>query len=116
MVRRFVLLLFLISLTVAASATRIQISEPQCQPGDTDVTQMSNGFSITPINGGGTFGFCNHTGQDWAALLIALRTTVGPDQIDCSTSAFESCTKTTNPNVPGVVYAFFSGVTTGNTG
>jgi len=112
--RKVLLLLFLISLTAAASATRIQISEPQCQPGDTDVTQLSNGFSVTPVNGGGTFSFCNDTGQDWTTLLIALRTTVTADQIDCSTSAFESCTKTTNPNVPGVVYAFFSGVTSNN--
>ena len=106
------LLLFVLTLGIAASATKIQISEPLCQPGDTVVTNLFQGFTVTPVNGGGTFAFCNDTGEDWTTLLIALRTPLTPDQIDCSSSAFESCTKSTNGDVPGVVYAFFSGVTT----
>jgi hypothetical protein len=94
-----------------ASASRIQISEPQCTPGDIDVPPSpDNSFGFIPVNGGGVFGFCNQTGQDWTSLLIAVRTTVSINNIVCDPSnAFAACFKATDPQAPGVDYLFFLG-------
>jgi hypothetical protein len=77
MVRRLLLLMCVLALTAAASATRIQVSEPACTPNDISIgaTALQNGFNaIGPINGGGSFSFCNNTGQSWTDLVIAIHT------------------------------------------
>jgi hypothetical protein len=96
-----------------ASASRIQISEPQCQPGDTDVfaSPLNNFGPIQPVNGGGEFGFCNRTGQDWTSILIAVQTTVPLANIVCDPSnAFLACLKATSPDVPNLDYLYFVGL------
>ncbi len=115
MARRLLLLFFVLALTVAASATRIQISEPPCTPNDTDVpaSAINNFGPFVPINGGGQFGFCNKTGQDWTSILIAIRTSLDISQIECVPGAFLACIKSTTPAAPGVDYLYFLG-TPGN--
>jgi hypothetical protein len=83
MLKRLCVLLFLVGVgaVIAKADTvvdpRIVISEPACQEGDTDVTQLNAGFVVIPINGGGTFGFCNRLQLRLVPLSaprIALRT------------------------------------------
>lgn len=81
--RLLVLLLFVASATLLAHAGRIEISEPDCQPGDTDVFSLSNGFAAIPVAGGGTFHYCNKTGVDWTNLLMIIQTTAPASDVQC---------------------------------
>jgi len=124
MARRVLLLFIVMALCAAASATRISISDPSCDPNTAPNTigpsALQNGFNpIGPINGGESFTFCNGTGQNLTSILIAINTTVPVNQIDCPSGsptsnpedlAFLSCLLGTNPQDPNVVYALFLGV------
>jgi hypothetical protein len=105
------LLLLVLGMCAGASASRIQISEPQCTSTDVDVlpSALNNFGPFVPINGGGQFGFCNKTGEDWTSILIAVRTTVSIDNIVCDPGAFLACIKATTPDAPGVDYLYFLG-------
>jgi PEP-CTERM motif len=90
MAKRLVLLFFVLALTVAASATKIQVSEPICNPATDPNTigpaALQNGFNaIGPINGGGSFTFCNGTGESWTNLIIAIKTdpSITPADVTC---------------------------------
>jgi hypothetical protein len=126
MVKRLLILLFMVTAgTLLASANtdpRIVISEPACQEGDTVVgpEQLTSGFALSTINGGGTFHFCNQTGVDWTSLIIAIRTTVPASTIDCPSAsptdplnnahlAFSTCQIFPTGPEPGVFYASFFG-------
>jgi hypothetical protein len=99
MVRRFLLLMCVLALTAAASATRIQVSEPACNPNDISVgaTALQNGFNtIGPVNGGGSFSFCNNTGQSWTNLVIAIHTDPSITQADVTCPSYNQQTDPTN--------------------
>ena len=107
MVRKLVFLLFL-SVAIVASATKIQISEPECNPSrDTNVYQLSGGFTVNPTATNEVFYFCNLTGVNWTTLLMVIHTDpqLPLSQIICGTSAFLKCDLT--ENTPGVIDAFF---------
>src|ERR1700749_3503962 len=88
MARRVLLLFFVVTLAVAASATRIQISEPACDPSAISIgpSALVDGFNpIGPVNGGGSFTFCNNTGELWTNLIIVINAgpTVTPADVIC---------------------------------
>jgi hypothetical protein len=93
------MLLCVLALTAAASATRIQVSEPACNPNDVSIgaTALQNGFNaIGPINGGGSFSFCNNTGQSWTNLVIAIHTDPSITQQDVTCPGYNPQTDPNN--------------------
>ena len=77
MARRVLLFLFVITLTVAAHASRVIVQEPLCGTDPHEIvlgpSALTNGFdAIGPVNGGGSFTFCNDTGQNWTSLVLAI--------------------------------------------
>jgi len=106
MPRKLMLLLVLLSLAITANATKIQISEPECNPHDTSVYQLS-GWSVTPTPTQEVFNFCNETGVNWTSLLMVIHTSLTSDQIICDTNAFEHCDIT--QVATGIVDALFYG-------
>lgn len=120
MARRVLLFLFVVTLSSAAFAGRIQISDPTCVSGDTDVTQFQNGFSfiaVTPDGNGnqGNPSFCNKTGQALSQILIAVPVSLDVNNYTCDPGIFKLCeidNNSTNPSVPtGQTYiSFASGI------
>jgi len=120
--RLIVFLLFFMAGSVLAHAGRIEISEPQCEDGDTAVTSLTNGFAVIPnLNGGGTFHFCNETGQDWSNIVIGILTTAPISDIQCPSSspsdpqnnehlAFSTCVLFPSNSIANLIYAYFFGV------
>jgi len=77
MARRVLLFLFVVVLSSAAFASRVVVQEPICgtTPGAIDVgpLALTQGFNpIGPVNGGGSYTFCNDTGQNWTTLLLVV--------------------------------------------
>jgi hypothetical protein len=107
MARRFLLLFVLIGLTAVASATKIQVGDPECT-GDDIIIHDGDQIQYTVQNGGGTFGFCNETSSDWKTLLVAIQTTVPVEDITCNTegNVFLPC-KLYTTDTPNLVYAWF---------
>ena len=110
MARRLLLLAFILGITVAASATKIQTSDPTCDKTSSITMGSSFSFSALP-NGQGVFCFFNNTTANWNTLLVAIQTQVQrfapdgePQQIDCSSSAFDGCVLYQGD---GVIYAYF---------
>lgn len=117
MARRALLVFFVLALTVAASATRIQISEPACNSHSPNpVYSVNDGFSIVPTSVGQTETFCNLTGQDWTSLLLTINETDVPaadrltaSEVLCGGKAFAYCQVTENSD-DTMLYAFWAGV------
>jgi hypothetical protein len=106
MAKRLLLLMCVLALTAAASATRIQVSEPACNPNDVSIgaTALQNGFStIGPINGGGSFSFCNNTGQSWTDLVIAIHTIPSITKNDVTCPSYNM--QTDPNNTAGLAFA-----------
>jgi len=126
MARRLLLLFFVLALSAAASATRISISEPPCDPNTDPNTigpsALQEGFDpLGPVDGGGSFTFCNGTGVQLNSMLVEIDTpTVIPlSEIDCPSGsptsnplelAFFGCALATDPSDPTRIYADFFGV------
>lgn len=119
MARRLLLTLFLLGFAVLASATKIQTSDPACNPSAKPITS-GNFFAFqADALGQGDFFFCNKTTQDWETLLVAIQTQVPlfvnhQPQITCNTTVFLFCLLETSPSNPGVIYAFFANPCAGN--
>jgi hypothetical protein len=113
--RVLVLVFFAVSLgtLLAHAGPVIEISEPPCLDTDMQVHNLDNGFHFPTIGGGGQFGFCNKTDEDWHRLLIAIHTTVSADTVTCLHGAFLACNVFSNENDPGFVYVLFDGVSEG---
>ena len=92
-------------LATASQAVIIKTSDPVCT-GTPIYTGDTITFTVT--NGGGDFTFCNDTDATWTNLLVAINTTISPDDIDCVTTDFKACNLYTT-NQPDAVYAFFYG-------
>ena len=90
MARRVLLLLFVVALSVAAAhASRVVVQEPLCGTDPNEIVvkpiALTDGFdAIGPINGGGSFTFCNDTGVNWTTLVLAIYApTITPDDVVC---------------------------------
>jgi PEP-CTERM motif len=114
MVKRVLLVLFLMSLSSAAFAGLIRVGEPPCTGSDQIITTLDNGFSFTPLNPNpsngdqGTFGFCNETGQGLTSLVVGIRTTLTPSQVSCDSGPFEICYAFTYGADPGDLFIAFT--------
>ncbi len=109
MARQLWLLLFVVlGITTVASATKIQVGDPGCDPNDV-IIHDGDTIHYSVQNGGGTFGFCNETSSTWKTLLIGLETTVPIEDITCSVegNVFLPC-KLFTTDQPNVVYAWFN--------
>ncbi|HUN88378.1 MAG TPA: PEP-CTERM sorting domain-containing protein [Terriglobales bacterium] len=73
MARRLFLLFLLVAMAAAAHASKVVVQEPACDSSAIviDASALTNGFNpIGPVDGGGSYSFCNETGVDWSSLLL----------------------------------------------
>jgi hypothetical protein len=118
MARRLLLLAFILGLTVVASATKIQTSDPTCDQTSTITFGDSFSFNALP-NGQGVFCFFNETSKKWDTLLVAIQTPVqlfspsGAQQVDCDSTAFYHCILYQGD---GAIYAYFPNPCANKTG
>lgn len=107
MARRLLLIFFVLALTAAANATKIQVGDPGCDSDDI-VIHDGDKIEFQVQNGGGVFKFCNETSSDWKTLLIAIETTVPIEDIDCSAAnnVYAFC-HLYSSDTPDLVWAWF---------
>ncbi|MGZ4816392.1 MAG: PEP-CTERM sorting domain-containing protein [Terriglobales bacterium] len=108
MARKLLLLLFvLLGITAVASATKVSVGDPGCNPND-QIIHDGDKIFFHVVDGGGTFGFCNETSSDWHTLLVGIATTIPIEDITCNVAnnVFLPC-KLYTTDEPNVVYAWF---------